>query len=133
MLGHNILPGSFSNPGSQRLTIMMKYNRPETFVNRKIYFHRDKSRIDIHQGSSLVIFLSYTACPAFVIIQDETGRKIRCQRDDLFEFKEIPTPHRLDTLIDWIIQVPGLFRSYFSYLNFSTVRKTLDYSKAYFK
>ena len=112
---------------------MMKYNRPETFVNRKIYFHRDKSRIDIHQGSSLVIFLSYTACPAFVIIQDESGRKIRCQRDDLFEFNEISTSHRLDTLIDWIIQVPCLIRTYFSYLNFSTVRKTLDYSKAYFK
>lgn len=81
----------------------------------------------------MVLFLSYTACPAFVVIQDETGRKIRCPRDDLFEFKELPTPHRLEPLIEWIIQVPGLLRTYFSYLNFSTVRKALDYSKAYFK
>jgi len=112
---------------------MMKYNRPKILVNRKIYFHRDKSRIDIHQGSSMVVFLSYTACPAFVIIQDESGQKIRCPRDDLFEFKKMPAPHWLEPLIFWLTQVPGILRIYFSHQNFSSVRKALGYSKAYFK
>ena len=107
----------------------MKYNRPVTLVHRKVYLQQNRSRIDIHQSSSVVVFLSYTACPAFVIIQDESGLKIRCPRDDLFEFKELPSPHRLETLVEWIIQIPGLFRIDFSYLNFSNVRKALDYSK----
>ena len=112
---------------------MMKYTRPVTLVHRKVYLQHNRSRIGIHQSSSVVVFLSYTACPAFVIIQDESGLKIRCSRDDLFEFNELPSPQRLETLVEWIIQIPSLFRIDFSDLNFSNVRKVLDNSKAYLK
>jgi hypothetical protein len=32
-----------------------------------------------------VIFASYTACPAMVVVCDRAGRRVRCLRDELFQ------------------------------------------------
>jgi hypothetical protein len=62
-----------------------KFHRPKSFLQGVHYLRllpaEDKSDGDI----SIVAFSSYTASPAYLVVLDKNGNKIRCPRDDLYE------------------------------------------------
>jgi len=63
---------------------MQKYIRPQTLEPGQSYLYQEKMMENIHQSFSVVIFSSHTACPLWVIVQDELGKKMRLPRDQLF-------------------------------------------------
>jgi len=83
------------------------FNRPQTLQLGEFYIYRERSIFGKHPGASVVIFSCYTACPAFVIIQNKSGKKIRCPRDDLFALNDskfipgaIPNYYSIRTIKD---------------------------------
>jgi hypothetical protein len=77
-------------PCNLHLNLMLNSNRPQTLERGKFYLHKENSLLGAHQARTAVIFKSYTACPAFVIIRDKSGNNIRCSRDDLFVLNDPP-------------------------------------------
>jgi len=62
---------------------------PESLEEGKSYLLR--SRNFTKNGGSILIlsqvtFISFTSCPAIVVIQDARKERMRCRRDDLFKF-----------------------------------------------
>ncbi len=59
--------------------------RPGTLVEGREYLRVEWW--DGWRGASRrrVIFASYTACPALVVVNDGAGRRVRCLRDELFQ------------------------------------------------
>lgn len=64
---------------------MHHLNRPQTFLTGDYYLYREHTWNRSQNDPSMVIFSSYTASPMFVVVQNRSGSKIRCPRDDLFE------------------------------------------------
>jgi hypothetical protein len=102
------------NNYSQLASILMvsinSFNRPDTFQKGELYLFRAHSLYGNQGAPSIVAFSSYTSSPAFVIIQNNTGSKIRCPRDDLFELldpKMVIRPVRNPTLLERIKSFPG--------------------------
>lgn len=95
---------------------MHKYNRPETFQLGEFYLFRERSINRKYHDSSIVKFSNYTACPAYVIIQNKDGEKIRCPRDDLFKISDpnllLPL-FRLASLYERIKFSSGFIGSFF--------------------
>jgi hypothetical protein len=66
----------------------VQFIHPYSLERGKDYFYREREIDCKHNTFFIVKFVSYEPCPATVIIQELSGRKIRCPRDDLFELKE---------------------------------------------
>ncbi len=116
------------------IEIMMNLNRPQTLEIGKFYLHRDHSMIRKYKVASVVIFSSYTACPAFVIVQDKSGVKIRCPRDDLFtlyESESIKSSLGLATLLEYFIFASVSFGTFFQFYGLRLLNKTLITSRSY--
>jgi hypothetical protein len=89
---------------------MNRFNRPHTFQNGELYSYHPHSLNENQCAPSIVTFSSYTSSPAFVIIQNNSGSKIRCPRDDLFELLDaeiVSIPVRTTTLLERIKDLPG--------------------------
>jgi hypothetical protein len=65
--------------------------RPHTLEEGKQYLLVENQDGNNDIFLTTVKFVSYTACPAIVIITDGAGRRIRCLRDDLFLWVADPT------------------------------------------
>ena len=63
---------------------MHLFFRPQTLEPGQSYLSQAEPLENIRRSYSVVIFHSYTACPFFVIVQDEFGTKKRLPRDRLF-------------------------------------------------
>lgn len=57
--------------------------RPETLSAGKEYWRSEPPDGKEMQPPIRVIFASYTACPAVVVVIDGVGKRVRCLRDDL--------------------------------------------------
>ena len=93
-----------------------KLVRPETLQLGELYLFRERSINGKYQDSSVVKFNNYTACPAYVIIQNKDGKKIRCPRDDLFKNSDpnlLLPPFRLASLFELIKFSSGFIGSIF--------------------
>lgn len=62
-----------------------QFIRPYTFERGKYYIFRERQLGSGRKAPSVVKFIAYDACPAWVIIQDSRGLKMRCLREDIFE------------------------------------------------
>ncbi|HZD55244.1 MAG TPA: hypothetical protein VE136_00865 [Anaerolineales bacterium] len=62
-------------------------SRPETLVEGGRYIRKEDTRPGLEPILHPVTFISYCACPEFVIVQDEEGRKYRCLRKQIFTVK----------------------------------------------
>jgi hypothetical protein len=62
-------------------------SRPETLVKGERYVRREDTRSGVEPILRGVTFVSYCACPEFVIVQDEEGKKYRCLRKQIFTVK----------------------------------------------
>lgn len=58
--------------------------RPLSLENGKIYLYQDRDAVGQRKEISMVKFLGYDSCPAFVIVQILDGSRLRCLREDLF-------------------------------------------------
>jgi hypothetical protein len=61
--------------------------RPEILVEGMRYIRREDTRPGVEPILRGVTFVSCCACPAFVIVQDEEGKKYRCLRQQIFTIK----------------------------------------------
>lgn len=114
----------------------MNFNRPQTLENGKFYLLRENSMIKIPHGPSVVRFSSYTASPAFVIVQDKSGEKMRCPRDNLFDLMNQASKlssNRTANFLNCLYSIPDSFGTVLSILKNSIIGKTLITSKSYFK
>ena len=62
--------------------------RPLSFEDGNIYLYQDRDAVGQRKEISMVKFLDYDSCPAFVIVQILDGSRLRCLREDLFTPKE---------------------------------------------
>lgn len=62
----------------------MSFTRPKSLERDKLYLLRVDHPNTERKTVSAVFFSSYTSCPAYIIIKDQSGKKIRCSRDNLF-------------------------------------------------
>ena len=60
------------------------YLRPQTLVEGQRYSLLDRSQEGDRAFCAEVMFVAYTSCPAFVIISNDSGHKVRCLREDLY-------------------------------------------------
>jgi len=112
----------------------MNLNRPQTLEIGKLYLHREHPMIRKSSVSALVKFSSYTACPAFVIVQSNSGIKIRCPRDDLFTINGsdfILGSLVFATLFKYLKLASVFFRSLFPFFGVLFPDRTLLTTRAY--
>ncbi|MFC1923370.1 hypothetical protein ACFLY4_08775 [Chloroflexota bacterium] len=62
--------------------------RPHSLENGNTYLYQDRVVVGQHQEFSVVKFLDYDPCPAFVIVQKLDGSRLRCLREGLFTSNE---------------------------------------------
>lgn len=62
----------------------MKMMRPKTLKAGEPYFYITRDVRGHPLVGCMVKFIDYDPCPAFVIIEQAAGSRIRCSRDDLF-------------------------------------------------
>ena len=124
-----------SNPCNLHLDLMLIPNRPQTFDQGQLYLHQENSLKGARQTRTAVIFISYTACPALVIIRDKSGNKKRCSRDDLFILDDPPSNFSISgsaVIIQWLMHISSC-TAFLSNLSRSIVNKTLDSPRSCFK
>lgn len=97
---------------------MQKLIRPGTLIQGNLYLHSISIADDKGGDNSMIRFISYTACPAMVIILDSNGNKIRCARDDLFDLKDTPLPFRMSIFLKSGIQTLQVYDLVHSVINF---------------
>jgi hypothetical protein len=66
----------------------LQLTRPLSFENGFSYLYQERDAVGQRQEISVVKFLDYDPCPAFVIVQILDGSRLRCLREDLFTSKE---------------------------------------------
>jgi len=66
----------------------LQITRPPSFENGFSYLYQERDAVGQRQEISVVKFLDYDPCPAFMIVQILDGSRIRCLREDLFTSKE---------------------------------------------
>jgi hypothetical protein len=64
--------------------VIIGYTRPKTLEDGNRYFLREQPGDCDQSTYSPVLFLKYDPCPAFVIIQDQSGKRRRCLRDNIW-------------------------------------------------
>jgi len=62
--------------------------RPQSLEDGNTYLYQDRVAVGQRQEFSVVKFLDYDPCPAFVIVQKLDGSRLRCLREDLFTSEE---------------------------------------------
>ena len=65
-----------------------KLTRPHSLENGNAYLYQDRDGVGQYQNFSVVKFLDYDPCPAFVIVQKLDGSRLRCLREGLFTSNE---------------------------------------------
>jgi len=63
---------------------MQSLIRPQTLEPGQSYLYQEEPMEDSYPSSYVVIFISHTANPVFVIVQDKLGKKMRLPREQLF-------------------------------------------------
>jgi hypothetical protein len=58
---------------------------PDTFETGRAYLRVPRSLNGSHPPPETVTFLSYCACPAFLVVRDRQGVKQRLPREELYE------------------------------------------------
>jgi len=58
--------------------------RPATLEEGREYLQVERWVGRHYLPAARVVFVSYTACPAMIVIRGEAGGRVRCPRDDLF-------------------------------------------------
>ena len=87
------------------MILELQITRPQTFKNGNAYLRQDRNGGGQRQAISVVKFLNYDPCPAFVIVQIMDGSRLRCLREDLYAIRS--KDHQTFT-----IQLTSLFRRY---------------------
>ena len=64
-----------------------KLKRPVTLKEGTAYLWQENGDSQGDPSSQPVILVAYDACPAFVIVRDEGGKRWRCPREVLFTLK----------------------------------------------
>jgi hypothetical protein len=72
-----------------------KLSRPKTLVEGKRYLRREDAKSGRCPTFHPVVFISYCACPAFVIVREGEGRKWRCLREEIFTLETTGQDRRL--------------------------------------
>ena len=62
--------------------------QPKTLEERKLYLLRLSPYCQDKPEFMQVRFVSYTACPAVVVVEDGTQVRFTCERSNLYEMKE---------------------------------------------
>lgn len=57
---------------------------PTTLLDGQNYFLKNQGASDPQADFVPVQFISYTPCPAYVIVANPDGQRIRCTRDDVY-------------------------------------------------
>lgn len=71
-----------------------KLKRPETLEEGKEYLWQENTRSANGPSIQQVTFVSYHPCPAFVVVQDEEGKRWRCLREEIFTLETINQDRR---------------------------------------
>jgi hypothetical protein len=58
--------------------------RPQTLQEGNHYLLVQPSPVEGAPASQAVLFVGYCPCPALVLVETETGEKMRCEREKLF-------------------------------------------------
>ena len=70
------------------MTPQFQLTRPFSLENGNTYLYQDRIAVGQRQEFSVVKFLDYDPCPAFVIVQKLDGSRLRCLRESLFTSNE---------------------------------------------
>ena len=76
--------------GITAVTTQQPYLRPQTLIEGQRYSLTERGQDGDGATYTEVLFVAYTSCPAFVIISNGSGRKVRCLREDLFIRAALP-------------------------------------------
>jgi hypothetical protein len=63
---------------------------PDTFETGRAYLRLQRSLNGTRPPVEMVTFLSYCACPAFLVVRDQQGVKQRLPREELYEMAAVP-------------------------------------------
>ena len=75
-----------------------KLSQPKTLVEGKRYLRHEKAKSGQGPAFHTVVFISYCACPAFIVVRDEEGRKCRCLREEIFNLETVIEDQRYSSL-----------------------------------
>jgi len=59
-------------------------SQPKSLEKSNFYLYRERDSDGHRRPPSVVKFINYDPCPAFVIIQILDGSRLRCLREDIF-------------------------------------------------
>lgn len=129
MLGSKDLVCTQYRINQEPMHLMMKLIRPQTLEQGQYYLHRENPIRNMPHSTAVVLFMSYTACPACVVVQDESGKKIRCPRDDLFELHDLHSnTHRFGStaLYKWVEIIISTSRTFLRTNIFQTITRAVN-------
>jgi hypothetical protein len=75
-----------------------KLSQPKTLVEGRRYLRRKEAKSGQGPAFHPVVFISYCACPAFIVVRDEEGRKCRCLREEIFNLETVIEDQRYSSL-----------------------------------
>ena len=76
--------------GAGVMATHQSYLRPQTLIEGQRYSRMERGQDGDGTTYTEVLFVAYTSCPAFVIISNGSGHKLRCLREDLFMRVAVP-------------------------------------------
>jgi hypothetical protein len=80
------------------MQVTPKLSQPKTLVEGRRYLRRKEAKSGQGPAFHTVVFISYCACPAFIVVRDEEGRKCRCLREEVFNPETVVEDQRYLTL-----------------------------------
>jgi len=66
------------------MSMQRSHLRPQTLVEGQKYSRMERSQDGDRATFTDVLFVAYTSCPAFVIISNGSGHKMRCLHENLY-------------------------------------------------
>ena len=76
-----------------------KLSQPKTLVEGKRYLRHEEAKSGQGPAFHTVVFISYCACPAFIVVRDGEGRKCRCLREEIFSPESVGQDRRYLALV----------------------------------
>lgn len=70
------------------MMIHLNLSQPQSFENGNVYLYRERGPDGHRRAPSVVKFVNYDPCPAFMIVYTLDGFRQRCLREDLFSICE---------------------------------------------
>ena len=68
------------------MSTQQSYLRPRTLIEGQRYSRIERGQDGDGTIYTEVVFIAYTSCPAVVIISNGSSQKVRCLREELFNF-----------------------------------------------